>query len=64
MPPNDARDMGTIRSEPRPRDVMTGSRARTVVAVVIRQARTRRSPAKTVASRIASRVAGRTSANR
>ena len=32
-------------SEPRPVEVSTGSRARMVVAVVIRQARTRRLPA-------------------
>ncbi len=45
--------MGTITSLPRPVLVSTGSRARIVVAVVIRQGRTRRRPAATVASRMA-----------
>ncbi len=52
MPPKEGIAIGTITSEPRPVEVRTGSNANIVVAVVIRQARMRRWPARTVASRI------------
>ena len=45
MPPKAGMAMGIMMSEPRPVEVRTGSRARMVVAVVMRQARTRRLPA-------------------
>jgi hypothetical protein len=43
---------GIVMSDPRPVDVNIGSSARMVVALVIRQGRTRRNPAWTVASRM------------
>jgi hypothetical protein len=59
MPPTLGMAMGIMMSAPRPVAVSTGSSARIVVALVIRQGRTRRSPACTVASRISSRSAAR-----
>jgi hypothetical protein len=41
IPPKDGIAMGTIMSEPLPVDVNTGISAKKVVAVVIRQGRTR-----------------------
>jgi hypothetical protein len=50
MPPKVGMAMGIMMSEPRPVEVRMGSRASKVVALVMRQARTRRLPAsKTVA---------------
>ena len=47
IPPKEGIAIGTIISEPLPVDVKTGIRARKVVAVVIRQGRTRLSARKT-----------------
>ena len=44
---------------PRPVELRTGSKARIVVAVVMRHGRTRRSPACAVAARISAMVSGR-----
>jgi len=52
IPPKEGMAIGTMTSEPRPVEVSTGISARMVVAVVIRQGLTRRSPASIVASRI------------
>jgi hypothetical protein len=58
MPPKVGIAMGTMMSEPRPVDVSTGTSARIVVAEVIRQGRTRRSPAAITAARISPMVFG------
>jgi len=58
MPPNEGIAIGTMMSDPRPFDVRTGSNARMVVAVVIRQGRIRRLPASSVAVRISETVSG------
>ena len=49
IPPKEGIAIGTITSEPLPVDVSTGSRARIVVAVVIRACLTRRTAPSTVA---------------
>ena len=54
IPPKDGIAMGTMMSEPRPVDVMTGIRARMVVAEVIRAGRTLCDAPSTVASLISS----------
>jgi hypothetical protein len=51
MPPKVGMAMGIMMSAPRPVSVSTGSRARMVVAVVIKAGRTRRTAAATVALR-------------
>ena len=49
IPPKVGIAIGTMISAPRPLDVSTGISARIVVATVIKQGRTRRSPASSVA---------------
>ena len=49
MQPNTGITMGTMISEPRPVEIRTGRRARSVVPVVMRHGRARRRPASTVA---------------
>ncbi len=56
MPPTLGIAMGIMMSAPRPLDVSTGSRASTVVAVVMRQGLTLRTPAVRVAARISARL--------
>jgi len=58
IPPKEGIAMGTIISEPLPVDVKTGISARKVVAVVIRQGRTRLIAASMVASLMDSIVFG------
>ncbi|GEM_PF-1074669 len=56
MPPKTGMAMGIVMSEPRPDELSSGSRARIVVAVVIRQGRMRRLPAAITALRISGQV--------
>jgi uncharacterized protein len=56
MPPMMGRAIGSSRSAPRPVEVSTGSSARKVVAVVIRQGRMRRRPASTTLARTSARA--------
>lgn len=58
IPPNVGIAIGTMISAPFPVDVSTGSRAMSVVAVVIAAGRTRFSPASTTASRMSYFVRG------
>ena len=51
MPPTDGMAIGCITSEPRPVAQKMGIRPKTVVEIVIRQARMRLRPACTTASR-------------